>query len=154
MNINMKCLNCNKEFKPKRSFQKFCHRKCTSIYNNAKSPEKKLNLKSEFSVFNRDNFSCIYCGKSSIEDSVKLTLDHVIPLSKSGKSDINNIITACKRCNSSKQNKRLDTEIEEKVLNVIKDRNLLLCSSDSELITERIKELIKQDEYRLKNYSL
>lgn len=48
-------------------------------------------------VFKRDNFRCQYCGTER-----DLTLDHVIPRSKGGKSSWNNLVTACKRCNASK----------------------------------------------------
>lgn len=48
-------------------------------------------------VFRRDNFSCQYCGYEK-----ELTLDHVIPRSKGGKSAWNNLVSACKRCNARK----------------------------------------------------
>ena len=43
---------------------------------------------------------CAYCGKEA-----ELTLDHFVPVSKSGELSINNIISACRSCNSSKGNK-------------------------------------------------
>jgi len=48
-------------------------------------------------VFKRDRFSCQYCGNSR-----DLTLDHVIPRSRNGKSTWGNLVTACKNCNSRK----------------------------------------------------
>ena len=48
-------------------------------------------------VFKRDGFACQYCGTRK-----DLTLDHVIPRSKGGKSTWNNLVTACKRCNTRK----------------------------------------------------
>ena len=36
-----------------------------------------------------------------------LTVDHVVPLSKEGKHDIENIVPACKSCNSKKHNTSL-----------------------------------------------
>ncbi|QSE97152.1 HNH endonuclease [Fulvivirga lutea] len=48
-------------------------------------------------IFRRDNFQCQYCGQSK-----DLTLDHVIPRSKGGKSVWANLVTACKRCNTKK----------------------------------------------------
>lgn len=50
-------------------------------------------------IFKRDEFKCQYCG--SIKD---LTLDHVIPRSRGGKSTWKNLITACKFCNAKKGN--------------------------------------------------
>ncbi len=48
-------------------------------------------------IFKRDNGCCQYCFAA--ED---LTLDHVIPKSRGGKSTWDNLVTACKRCNSKK----------------------------------------------------
>lgn len=48
-------------------------------------------------IFKRDNNTCVYCGKQS-----DLTLDHVMPKSRGGKTHWENLVTACKRCNSEK----------------------------------------------------
>lgn len=48
-------------------------------------------------VFKRDHFSCQYCGTNK-----NLTLDHVIPRSKGGKTSWGNLVTACKHCNTTK----------------------------------------------------
>ena len=57
-------------------------------------------LLSRQNVFKRDGQKCQYCGSSK-----DLTLDHVIPKSKGGKSTWNNLVTACKKCNSLKGDK-------------------------------------------------
>src|SRR5664280_2969459 len=49
------------------------------------------------------NGHCAYCDKEA-----KLTLDHVIPLSKGGKHSKDNVVPACTHCNSSKGNKTLE----------------------------------------------
>lgn len=54
-------------------------------------------------VFKRDGFKCQYCGTSK-----ELTLDHLIPKAKGGKTTWNNLVTACKRCNSKKGNYSLE----------------------------------------------
>jgi 5-methylcytosine-specific restriction endonuclease McrA len=51
-------------------------------------------------VLRRDKHACQYCGSTK-----KLTLDHVIPRSKSGKHTWDNVVTACERCNSQKGNR-------------------------------------------------
>lgn len=48
-------------------------------------------------LFKRDGNSCQYCG--SKED---LTVDHLIPRSRGGRSVWDNLVTACKPCNSRK----------------------------------------------------
>jgi len=45
---------------------------------------------------------CAYCGEAK-----KLTMDHVIPLTRSGRHSIGNILPACQKCNSSKGAKLL-----------------------------------------------
>lgn len=41
---------------------------------------------------------CVYCGKRSN----RLTQDHILPVSKGGKTEPSNIVPACKSCNSRK----------------------------------------------------
>ena len=48
-------------------------------------------------IFKRDGNRCVYCGSAR-----ELTLDHVIPKSREGKTTWNNLVTACKTCNSKK----------------------------------------------------
>jgi len=50
----------------------------------------------------RDNFRCRYCGRTPSEDNIKLHVDHVKPISKGGKTEINNLVTACSDCNVGK----------------------------------------------------
>ncbi|MHB1537638.1 MAG: HNH endonuclease [Solirubrobacteraceae bacterium] len=48
-------------------------------------------------VFARDGWTCQYCGSRST-----LTVDHVIPRSKGGGSDWENIVASCAPCNRRK----------------------------------------------------
>jgi 5-methylcytosine-specific restriction endonuclease McrA len=48
-------------------------------------------------VYERDNFTCRYCG-----DRRRLTCDHVIPFIQGGPTTLDNLVTCCKSCNSSK----------------------------------------------------
>ena len=51
-------------------------------------------------IFVRDNHTCQYCGRSEISN--KLTLDHILPQSRGGKSAWENLVTCCGQCNSKK----------------------------------------------------
>ncbi len=53
-------------------------------------------------LFRRDQNMCLYCGNRFPE--VQLSRDHVVPLSKGGKDEWTNVVTACKRCNARKGN--------------------------------------------------
>ncbi|NNG08053.1 MAG: HNH endonuclease [Desulfobacteraceae bacterium] len=44
---------------------------------------------------------CYYCHRKVGRDT--LTMDHVLPLSRGGKSKKGNIVPACKQCNSKKK---------------------------------------------------
>ena len=52
-------------------------------------------------VFRRDNHTCQYCGKNGGD----LTLDHVTPRSRGGRNTWENIVTACRECNSRKRDR-------------------------------------------------
>jgi len=57
-----------------------------------------------YDILQRDNFSCVLCGASA-RQGVQLHLDHIIPISKGGKSVPENLRTLCERCNIGKSNK-------------------------------------------------
>lgn len=52
------------------------------------------------------DYKCLCCGKR--EPEIKLTRDHVVPLTQGGSDSIDNIQPLCARCNSSKTNKHID----------------------------------------------
>lgn len=52
------------------------------------------------------SFKCLCCGKQ--EPDIKLTRDHVIPLTQGGSDSIDNVQPLCARCNSKKNNKHID----------------------------------------------
>ncbi len=56
-----------------------------------------------YNLFKRDGHECQYCGTNK-----DLTLDHVVPKSKGGKSTWTNLVTACKHCNAKKGDYSLD----------------------------------------------
>jgi len=65
------------------------------IYKN-KVPFSKRNVRV------RDRFTCMYCGASG---KIKLDIDHVIPVSKGGKSTFENCVTSCQPCNHKKRDR-------------------------------------------------
>ncbi|MEM8895042.1 MAG: HNH endonuclease [Bacteroidota bacterium] len=54
-------------------------------------------------IFKRDGHECQYCGTHK-----DLTLDHLVPRSKGGKSTWNNLVTACRNCNARKGDHSLE----------------------------------------------
>jgi len=53
--------------------------------------------KLRFKVLERDGCKCVYCGAERY-----LEIDHIIPLSKGGKTNLNNLQTLCMKCNKGK----------------------------------------------------
>ena len=62
-------------------------------------PSKNPNF-TRVNVFLRDKFACQYCG-----DRKDLTFDHLLPKSRGGLTDWNNVVTACSSCNVKKGGK-------------------------------------------------
>ena len=64
----------------------------------------KVSNKMRFSIYERDGYRCRRCGIS--ERYAVLEIDHIIPISKGGKSTYGNLQTLCRKCNYEKGNKR------------------------------------------------
>lgn len=64
----------------------------------------KLTAGMRYDILRRDGFKCKICGRSA-EDGVKLHVDHIIPVSKGGKTEWDNLRTLCQDCNLGKSNK-------------------------------------------------
>jgi len=58
----------------------------------------KVSNRMRFSIYKRDNYRCQICGRSTNY----LEIDHIIPISKGGKSTYDNLQTLCRRCNKEK----------------------------------------------------
>lgn len=54
-------------------------------------------------LFARDRHLCLYCGDHFTRG--ELTRDHVLPLSKCGKDEWENVVSACLNCNLKKSNR-------------------------------------------------
>ena len=48
-------------------------------------------------IYERDGYRCLVCSTTE-----SLTIDHIIPISKGGSDDDDNLQTLCSRCNSAK----------------------------------------------------
>lgn len=57
---------------------------------------------SKKNVMIRDDHKCMYCGSKS----KKLTIDHVIPVSRGGKTNFDNCVAACRPCNNYKDSRK------------------------------------------------
>jgi 5-methylcytosine-specific restriction endonuclease McrA len=63
-------------------------------------PRRRTPLWTRRGVFERDDFTCAYCGRRYAARD--LTVDHLIPVSQGGASTWGNTVAACPRCNQRK----------------------------------------------------
>ncbi|KKM20006.1 hypothetical protein LCGC14_1649860 [marine sediment metagenome] len=102
------CKQCGKGFYKINKIHFYCGKKCQKLSSTQYFEDKKE--RTYFLIFKRDNFKCVYCGKSSIEDGVKLRIDHVFPRANETHNNIDNLATACQPCNAHKSFSMLSKE--------------------------------------------
>lgn len=110
------CSNCGHLYQPTCSTQIYCGPVCRDKATKANAK------KGRFIIFERDDFRCFYCGRTSYEDKVKLHVDHVFPVALGGEDKAYNLVTACEECNYSKTDGT--TKSQKKLLEEISKRNL------------------------------
>lgn len=66
-----------------------------------KEERSKLTPKIRYQVLKKYNYTCQYCGRTA-SDGVKLHVDHIIPVSRGGKTEMDNLTVACEECNIGK----------------------------------------------------
>ncbi|MBD3581714.1 HNH endonuclease [Flavobacterium selenitireducens] len=76
-----------------------------------------ISNKLRYSVLQRDNSKCRRCGKT-VEDGVKLEVDHKLPVDWGGSNDIDNLWTLCHECNGGKKHffSDLDQDVMKEVM--------------------------------------
>jgi rubrerythrin len=81
-------------------------RNILSAQNHAKYQRSAMTTQLRESILRRDNWTCRRCGNSVYkEPNLLLEIDHIIPISKGGKTEPNNLQTLCWKCNRRKSDK-------------------------------------------------
>lgn len=75
----------------------------TRKYNQA-NQRKLMTPELRNKIKERDNYTCQICGKY-MPDEVGLHVDHIIPISKGGKTVEQNLQVLCDKCNLRKSNR-------------------------------------------------
>jgi len=65
----------------------------------------KSNLRGN--VWDKTEGKCWYCGIQT-NPWRNFAIDHVVPITKGGSDDIDNLVPSCERCNKRKNNKGID----------------------------------------------
>lgn len=111
------CVECGLEFAARKANAKWCSnicriRTCRRDESRRRAPGTGASLYADREIFERDGWICRVagCGKP-VDRTVGRrhpdgpTIDHVIPLSRGGKDDVTNVVTAHWRCNRAKGNR-------------------------------------------------
>lgn len=117
------CRRCGKSFLTSNYSIMYCSR---ARRDGGKKEVKETTVKRKLSymrIFIRDEFRCIYCGRTSIEDGVKLHLDHILPRSLVDNDHADNLVTACADCNTRKGGMLLPLDLLAKIVAVVEKRN-------------------------------
>lgn len=86
-----------------RTQQRYDAYKRTEEYRR-KTERARVSQSVRYDILKRDNFRCRLCGRSA-KDGIELEVDHIIPISKGGTSDLKNLQTLCRDCNRGKGSK-------------------------------------------------
>jgi len=80
---------------------------CELLPNNLKRKNKRKRTHiprgMRHEVFKRDNYTCVECGATK-SNGATLHVDHIIPVSKNGTDELDNLQTLCSDCNLNKSN--------------------------------------------------
>lgn len=74
-------------------------------------PSNWITKERRLAIYIRDEFTCCYCGANlKNSEPADVTLDHLVPRNPlvahgSGGNENTNLVTACRSCNSSRQDK-------------------------------------------------
>lgn len=104
---------------------------------------KPTSKRMRFEVFKRDNFECQYCGAKP--PKVPLEIDHIIPVSKNGKTTKDNLITACFDCNRGKSNIELDNIPTPLIETIEKKKVAQLQYLEYKKILKKEQKIINQE---------
>ncbi len=79
-----------------------------------KKPTGRLPWTQIVRIYERDSYTCRYCGFLSAPDfeawwAGSLTVDHIIPRIRGGSSSDDNLVTSCRSCNAAKGGKSFDS---------------------------------------------
>jgi len=67
--------------------------------------KREISDRLRFRILMRDGFTCKKCGRSPLKSKgVELHVDHIIPWSKGGETEPENLETKCEKCNLGKGN--------------------------------------------------
>ncbi len=79
-----------------------------------------------YDIMQRDNFKCVICGASA-QIGARLHVDHIVPVSKGGKSVPSNLRTLCERCNVGKSDKIESVDTQDIEESAVQNNDDVIC---------------------------
>lgn len=74
--------------------------------------QRQIDQRMQWACFARDDYTCRYCGRiNTFANPLPLTVDHIILWEKQGVTILENLLTACRACNSDRGNMEYDVWI-------------------------------------------
>ena len=96
------CLTCIESKRPMNYWE--IRRKRIKLRKKHSKNIKDITVKQK--ILDKTNGSCAYCGTDLSLES--MTVDHIIPISKEGSNDLDNLFPACSTCNHLKDSMTLE----------------------------------------------
>jgi len=124
----------------KDSLINFCEEKIKNYYSNIEI-ESEVNSgwgRKRVILLERNPY-CSLCG-SKPNGEIELDIDHIIPVSKGGTDDLENLQVLCHRCNRGKGNYLLKSSVEIKKASLHVQADCAFCAIDE-------KQIIFQNDY-------
>lgn len=112
-----------------RNRRKYCSIDCQKVYANAHNRRETMPFKYRNEILRKYNYLCIYCGEEAN------AIDHIYPVSKGGRTIKENLVAACKSCNSTASNKTFES-LEKKKQYILSKRNITNHEYQEDLITD------------------
>ncbi|MBA3788917.1 HNH endonuclease [Patescibacteria group bacterium] len=130
-----------------------------STNKTAKNADVYINFKLRQKILERDQYICQLCGHRANEkyadgESVKLEVDHILPLKQGGKTVEENLWTLCTRCNAGKKslldypetvkNRIISVNLPDDIRGKLSELSLKRGETINSLILDAIRRGIKK----------
>lgn len=86
----------------------------------------RIDHDTRYRVLFRDEFRCVYCGRTAVEDGVVMEVDHMVPVCAGGQATMMNLVACCEACNLGKGDRTLPQETIDRIISarrVVKPRS-------------------------------
>lgn len=104
-------------------------------------PSRYISREVKESVLRRDGAKCVYCSATQ-----NIEIDHIIPVSKGGISEINNLQTLCRVCNRKKRTRIANADKSVASATQINLKRSPETETEAERDTEKEKETEEEKE--------